>query len=78
LLRYYPRGAVWTRLGGGVDTAGGGVVAAEDGVAGTGDGAAAEAASPLNFSCMAIMASLTPAGVMPWAAAISVYVLPSR
>ena len=30
-----------------------------------------EMASPPNFSCMAMMANLTPAGVMPWAVAIS-------
>ena len=55
----------------GVDTAGCGVDTAGDGVAATGDGAAAEAAFPLNYSCMAMMANLTPAGVMPWIAAIS-------
>jgi hypothetical protein len=37
-----------------------------------------EMAEPPNFSCMAMMASLTPAGVMSWAEAISAYVLPSR
>ena len=33
-----------------------------------------EAAESTNFSCMAMMANLTPAGVIPCATAISVYV----
>ena len=67
--------------GDGATTAGDGVAIGVDADCGTTFSTAVtcvEIASPPNLSCMAMVASLTPGGVIPCAAAISVYVLPSR